>query len=199
MTTLDYRGWLPPIAVPDTGVTELQLFDGFQMHATPLVVARVVAWTIALGAVVAVAIGYDSLPDTLPVTRWTTAPKSPLVALRVPLINVMTIGLIELLSLGLRRAKRFNRSSVVIVVLFLTGAAKAAIEAMGILMLPISFSWTLMPLVAVLVVGLGTAAYLGREFLHPGRWRELQLTRMETAGVLALIWAIVTLNLPLMR
>ena len=163
----------------------------------PLVVARVVAWAIALGAVVAVTIGYDSLPDTLPVTRWNTAPKSPLVALRVPLINLMTIGLIELLSLGLRRAKQFNRSSAVVVVLFLTAAAKAAIEAIGILMLPVSFSWTLIPLVAVLFVGLGTAAFLGREFLHPRRWRELQLTHVETAGVLALISGIVALNLPL--
>lgn len=169
------------------------------MHAMPLVVARVVAWVIALGAVVAVTIGYDSLPDTLPVTRWTAAPKSPLVALRVPLINVMSVGLIELLSLGLRRAKRFNRSSAVVIVLFLMAAAKAAIEAVGILLLPISFSWTLMPLVAVLVVGVCTAAYLGSEILHPRRWRELQLTRIETAGVLALISGIVALNLPLMR
>lgn len=167
------------------------------MHAMPLVVARVVAWVIALGAVVAVTIGYDSLPDTLPVTRWTTAPKSLLVALRVPLINLMTIGLIELLSLGLRRAKQFNRSAAVVAVLFLTAAAKAVVEAIGILMLPVSFSWTLIPLVAVLFVGLGTAAFLGREFLHPQRWRELQLTGIETAGVLALISGIVALNLPL--
>jgi hypothetical protein len=163
----------------------------------PLVVARVLAWAIALGAVVAVTIGYDSLPDTLPVTRWTSAPKSPLVALRVPLINLLTIGLIELLSLGLHRAKQFNRPSAVVVVLFLTAAAKAVIEAVGILMLPVSFSWTLIPLVAVLIAGLGTAAFLGRDFLQPRRWRELQLTRIETAGVLALISGIVAINLPL--
>jgi hypothetical protein len=165
------------------------------MNTMPLDVARVVAWAIALGAVVAVAIGYDSLPDTLPLTRWTTAPKSPLVALRVPLVNLMTIGLIELLSLGLRRAEPFNRSCVA--VLFLTAAAKAVIEAIGILLLPISFSWTLIPLAAVLFVGLGTAAFLGREFLPPRRWRELQLTRIETAGALALISGIAVLNLPL--
>src|SRR5262249_41869904 len=146
---------------------------------------------------VAVTIGYDSLPDTFPVTRWTTAPKSPLVALRVPLINLMTIGLIELLSLGLRRAKQFDRAAAVVVVLFLTSAAKAVIEAIGILMLPVSFSWTLIPLLAVLFVGIGTAAFLGREFLHPRHWRELQLTRIETAGVLALISGIVALNLQL--
>jgi len=166
------------------------------MHATPLVVARVVAWAIALGAVVAVAISYDSLPDTLLVTRWNSAPKSPLVALRVPLINLMTIGLIELLSLGLRRAKQFNRSSAVVVVLLLTAAAKAAIEATSILMLPVSFSWTVIALVAVLFVGLGTAAFLGRELLRPRRWRELQLTRFETAWALAIICGIAALNVP---
>ena len=112
------------------------------MKVTPLVVARIVAWAIALGAVGAVTIGYDSLPDALPVTRWTTAPRTPLIALRVPLINLMTIGLIELLSPGLRRARHFTRSDAVVAILMLTAAAKAGIEAIGILMLPAPFSWT---------------------------------------------------------
>ena len=167
------------------------------MHAMPLVVARVLAWALAVGAVTAVMIGYDSLPDTLPVTRWTSAPKSPLIALRVPLINLMTIGLIELLSFGLRRVKQLNRSSAVVVVLLLTAAAKAVIEAIGILKLPVAISWTVIPLVAVLFVGLGTAAFLGRELLPPRVWRELQLTHIETAGVLALIFGIAALNIPL--
>ena len=167
------------------------------MPTTPLVVVRAVAWAIALGAVGAVMLAYDSLPDTLPVTRWTTVPKSLLIALRIPLINLLTMGLIELLSPALGRAKEFHRSSSLVAVLLLTAAAKAAIEAAGILRLPVSFSWTLLPLVAVLLVGLGTAAFLGREFLNPRQWGRLQLTRLETAGALALVCGIVALNLPI--
>jgi len=168
------------------------------MHYTrSLVVARVVAWSIALGAIVAVMIGYDSLPDTLPVSRWTTAPKSPLIALRVPLINLLTTGLIELLARGLFRVKRFEPTAAVVVVLLLTAAAKSAIEAVGILKLPASVSWSVIPLAAVLIVGLGTAAFLGRELLLSTRWKEVELTRLETACAVAIIAGIAVLNLPL--
>ncbi len=163
----------------------------------PLVVARIVAWTVAVGAVGAVILAYDSLPDELPVSRWTSAPKSPFIALRVPLINLLTIGLIELLSPGLHRAKQFARPSAVVTVLLLTAAAKAALEAVGILLLPVSFYWTLIPLVVVLAVGLGTAAFLGREILHSQRWRQLHMSRLETAGVLVLVAGNVVLNLPI--
>jgi fatty acid desaturase len=142
-------------------------------------------------------LGYDSLPATIPVTRWIAAPKSLFIALRIPLINLMTLGLIELLSLGLQRAKQFGRADAVVAVLLLTAAAKAGLEAAGILMLPVSFSWTLIPLVAVISVGLATAAFLGRDFLHPVRWRQLRMTRLETAGALALVMGIGALNLPL--
>jgi hypothetical protein len=169
------------------------------MHiARSLVVARVVAWMVAVGAVVAVMIGYESLPDTLPVTRWTSAPKSPFIALRVPLINLLTMGLVELLSQGIHRAGRFKNSSEIVTVLLLTAAAKAAVEAAGILWLPASASWSVMPLVAVLIVGLGTAAFLGRELLEPRHWQQIPLTRTETAGAVMLIVGIVVLNLPVL-
>jgi hypothetical protein len=176
-------------------------FEPFRLNTMrgnmPLVVARVLAWAIALGAVAAVAIGYDSLPNTLPVTRWTTAPKSLLIALRVPLINLFTLGLIELLSRALRRVSNLHHSAAMAIVLLLTAAAKAAIESIGILMLPNSIDWTQAPLIAVLALGLGSAAWLGRELLTPGRWRELQLTRAETAGVMMLVVGIAALNLPI--
>jgi hypothetical protein len=168
------------------------------MHGNrSLVVARVVAWSIALGAIAAVLIGYNSLPDTIPVSRWTTAPKSPLIALRVPLINLLTTGLLEVLARGIRRAKKFDHSTAIVVVLFLTAAAKSAIEAVGILRLPASDTWSVVALVAVLTGGLGTAAFLGRELLSSTRWKEMRLTRLETACAVALIAGIVVLNLPL--
>ncbi len=169
------------------------------MHdARSLVVARVVAWMVAVGAVVAVIVGYNALPDLLPVTRWTSAPKSPFIALRVPLINLLTMGLIELLARGIDRVQGFQHSSAVVVVLLLTAAAKAAIEAVGILWLPDSSSWSVLPLVAVLIVGLGTAAFLGRELFQIRYLQQLPLTRTEIAGAVLLIAGIVVLNLPLL-
>jgi hypothetical protein len=158
---------------------------------------RVVAWIAAVGAVVAVIIGYDTLPAEIPVTRWAVAPKSLFVVLRVPLINLMTIGLIELLSPALHRAKQFSRADAVVAVLLSTAAAKAVIETGGILVSTVPSSWTVAPIVAVLFVGLGTAAFLSREFLQPQRWQQLQMTRLELTGAVGLVIGIVALNLPL--
>lgn len=162
-------------------------------------IARIVAWILAVGAVGAVAISYDSLPDELPVTRWTSAPKSLLLALRVPLINLLTVGLVELLSPGLHRVKNFHHADGLVSILLLTAAAKAVIEATGILLLPKPFSWTMLPLAVVLAVGLGTAAFLGRDLLESQRWKEMKMTRAETFAAATFVSAIVLLNLPLLR
>lgn len=168
-----------------------------RMNVGLIVATRVIAWVVVAGAVCAVAIGYDSLPATLPITRWTTAPKSVFLALRVPLINLMTLGLIEVLSPGLRRVQSFDRADAILTTLLLTVAAKAGIEAAGILMLPTPFTWTLMPLVGVLSVGLAMAVFFGRDLLRRERWKEMRMTRLETTGALAIVTAIVVLNLPL--
>ena len=167
------------------------------MHVRAVSAARGIAWAVVVGAVCALAIGYDSLPDMLPVTRWTTAPKSVFLALRVPLINLMTLGLIEVLSPGLRRVTDFERAGAILATLFLTVAAKAGIEAAGILLLPVPFGWTMIPLIAVLSVGLGLTVYFGRDLLQRERWKQMHMTRLETAGAVALVTGIVILNLPL--
>jgi hypothetical protein len=164
---------------------------------TYLAAIRALAWAVALGAVAAVAARYDKLPYELPLTRWTMAAKSPLVALRVPLINVLTLGLVELLSRALRRASETPETRAALVALFLTTAAKSAIEAAGLLLLPRWFAWTLVPLGVVLIAGLATAVYFGREWLRPQRWKELRMTRGEGAAGLAIVSGIVLLNLPI--
>jgi hypothetical protein len=159
--------------------------------------ARVIAWGVAVGSVCAVAIGYDSLPAELPVTRWSTAPKSWSLALRIPLINLLSLGLIEVMSQGLRKVEGFGRVDAIVTALLLTAAAKSAIEAAGILSLPASPAWTFLLLVAVLLVGLATASWLGRELFHRDLWKQMQLTRWETVAAVVLVAGIVALNLPL--
>lgn len=168
------------------------------MNVRMIVFARIAAWAVGAGAVAAVIVGFQSLPSSLPLTWWTTVPKTPLIALRIPLINVLTIALIEFLSPGLHRANEFNRVDAVISVLFLTAAAKTGIEAVGILASPVSSTLMIVPLAAVLVAGLGTAAFLGRRLLDPKGWRSLRMSRPESFGAAAAIAGIVILNLPLM-
>lgn len=165
------------------------------MLRRPLICAQIITWAVALGAVGAVAVAYDSLPDVLPVTRWINAPKSPLLAVRIPLINVLSVGLIELLTRGLHRSGPAQRADAVAIVLLLTAAAKACIEATGILLLPTPFSWTLAPLSAVLMIGLGTSIWLGRQWLHAGEWRQATLTGPESLIAAALVAGIVALQL----
>ncbi len=168
------------------------------MNTRNLVMTRVVAWAIATSVVGAVAVGYESLPAMIPVTRWTEAPKSLLIALRVPLINLMSVGMIESLSPSLRRIKDFHRADGVVAVLLLTAAAKAAIEGAGILMLPRSFAWTLIPLVTVLLAGIASASYIGRQLMDPRRWSELKMTATESVAAIACLIGIAILNLPLL-
>src|SRR5688572_33026890 len=43
------------------------------MKTSHLVWSRLVAWVCAIGALVALVVAYDQLPDLLPVTRWSLA------------------------------------------------------------------------------------------------------------------------------
>lgn len=167
------------------------------MNVSLMPAVRFLAWGIAVTAVVGMFVSYDSLPETLPLTRWTAAPKTPLLALRVSLINLLTLGLIELLWCGLRRVKGFAHPDSVAATLLLTLAAKAGVEGAGLLLLPVPFAWTLWPLIVIIVAGLGTAAYFGRELFDAARWNQLRMTRLESIAALAIISAIVILNVPI--
>lgn len=153
---------------------------------------------IAIGAVCAVMLRYDALPETIPVTRWTSAAKSPLVALRIPLINLLMLGLVEVLLSSLRRTLPIRRAHAVASVLLLTAAAKACIEGVAIVALPTPLDWTVLPLIAVIAAGLGTAVFLCRELLENSRWRHLTMTKRETTLTLVLVAGIAILNVPLL-
>jgi hypothetical protein len=164
---------------------------------SPLALIRVGAWIVALGAAGVVLLGYDSLPAEIPLTRWNVAPKTLFIALRIPLVNLLSLGLIELLSPALHRAKDLVRADAVVGILLSTAAAKAVIEAVGILAWTAPHAWTLIPLLAVLLTGLGAAALLARGLLRQNAWRELRMTRLETTAAAVLLAGIAALNAPL--
>jgi len=97
--------WLA--TAPTSSKTQTVVRDfGWLSRRSPrfLGLARVLAWGAGYGAALIVAYDYPSLPDELRLSRWTMAPKSMFLALRVPLINLAMIGLCEILARILGRA-----------------------------------------------------------------------------------------------
>lgn len=112
---------------------------------------------MSLGALLLVVAIYDRMPDVLPVTRWTGAPRSLLVAFRIPAINLLAVLLIDLLGRVLGRSPHRVRGQVAVTALFLAAGLKSAIEAGELYALPTTFVWTPAATLAVVVAGLGVA------------------------------------------
>jgi hypothetical protein len=148
--------------------------------------------------VLVVALRYESLPAVTPITRWESAPRTLFLALRVPLVNLCSVALIDVLGRSLRRTDGIRHTDSVVSVLLLTAAAKSVIEAISILALPNSQAWTMPSLAAILVVGLGLAAYLARDLIADGAWRRMHATKAETVALAGALLGIAILNLPLL-
>lgn len=161
--------------------------------------ARVLAWCAGYGAAFAVAYDYPSLPDELRLTRWTLAPKSMFFALRVPLINLATIGLCELCARILARAPAEQRhvAECAGAALLCTAGIKALLTAIDLVSWPASRPAS--PLVAFLVVatGLSLAAWFAQPVIAAGSWRALRSTRVEQVFGALLLLVIAALNVPL--
>jgi len=159
--------------------------------------ARVGAAAIAVGvcACVAVAIAYPALPAMLPVSRWQLEPKSPVIALRLPLINLAMIGFALVAWRALARsephvARRLGP------LLMATAVAKAVIEAVELLAQPTPSPLLFPTLLACLGLGLSACIVTGRA-LAPGRWRSITVTSGEKKTALGLTASIVLLEVPL--
>lgn len=161
--------------------------------------SRFVAWVLAAGAALVVALDYDSLPAQIPLSRWDDIAKTPFLALRVPLINLASLALIEVFLRPVSRLEGFGSAAAVAISLYLTVAGKAVLEALGLLLLPHSSGWTLVPLIAVLALGLGFAIVQSRSVWLGGGWCKLQMRPMENAALVVLTAAILGLNWPLMK
>ena len=158
-------------------------------------IVRLCAWVVALAALGLVVMGYEHLHATLPVTRWTTAPRSPLVALRIPAINLLMLVLIDILRRVLARSPQGDRWIGVLIPLYATGAAKAAIEAGELLAWPAASAWSVVALIGVVAGGLAWAAWRALPLQLTDWRRDLQFTTGEYAGVALAMLAIVALQL----
>lgn len=154
-------------------------------------VAIGVAVLLACACVGAVIASYDSLPAVLPVTRWTSAGKSPTVAVRVPLINVLTtIGLAAIWTAfepaGFPRAAGLTVMAAAVM--------KSIGEAVELLMLP-EETWALTaPIATSVVAAIAVAATTSRCWLRGRGWRSARWTPLRTTIVIGALVGIVGLN-----
>lgn len=161
--------------------------------------ARVLAWGAGYGAAFLVAYDYPSLPDEIRLSRWTMAPKTMFFALRVPLINLATIGLCELLARILLRAPAEQRHAAECAgaALLCTAGIKALLAAIELVSWPAQRPSNTLVAFLVVATGLSLAAWFAQPLLVAGAWRGLRSTRLEQAFGASLLLSIAVLNLPL--
>jgi hypothetical protein len=167
----------------------------FQRHFLNCI--RVMAWSLVLGSLLAIILGYGALPDMLPISRWHSAKKSWFLAVRVPLINLLSLASIEVLS---RSVTRYRSDSIAIwvgPVLSITAGFKSVVESVEMLLLPRKSDVLFMVLVTMVLTGSITSLWLGRSLLKKESWKHLKTTYGEKVVLFALIAAILGLNVVL--
>ena len=161
---------------------------------------RTICWLLAIASVVLVVVRYDSLPDEFPLTRWTTVTKTPFLAVRVPLINLASLALIELLATNLRRLTPTMTSSernLYLCLLAIIGA-KTVIETFELVGLANLQTPALKyGLIVAVLAGLSAACYFFTR-IEPARRQTLFHTDRKTHVLIGvLLAAILVFNLPL--
>lgn len=170
------------------------------MRAPRLIsLARTLAWFAGYGAAFMVAYAYASLPDELPLSYSSFANKSMFAALRVPAINLLMIGLTDVLARGASRSAPEHRPAAerAGATLLCAAGVKAWLAAKELLSLPDPDPAIRIGGVVTVVVGVVLAAWFARPLWAPEAYRHLRWTTLELllAGVLVL--AIIGLNLPI--
>ena len=161
-------------------------------------VVRLSAWSVALGAVAVVALRYDALPETLPLTRWSAAPKTWLTALRVPAICLVSLGLVELICASIRRLPGCDYRRSLTAILLLTAAWKSAASALSLILLPAEILLLDVLWISLTLLGVALALWQGRDLMRAGRLRQLRWTRLESALGIVLGCLLLALQLPLL-
>lgn len=169
------------------------------MRSRLIALARVLSWLAGYGAAFMVAYAYAALPDDLPFSRWTSAPKTLFLALRIPAINLMMIGLADLLSRSLSRSLPEHRTAAerVGATLLCTAGFKAWIAAREILAWPDPSPAIRVAGILTVAGGVALATVFARPLFAPRAYQQLRWTRVELTVACVLVASVVLLNLPL--
>lgn len=174
-----------------------QQYDASVSVPTTLRAVRIVAWLCAIGAFLTVIGNYEQLPDVLPVSRWTGAPRSWILALRVPIINACMLGMAEAFSRSLQRIPSAAHLWKTAAILLATAGIKCVLEAAELMLLPSRHVVLTATLVLVLVVGLSAASLTAMQDLKNRKWRQLRATPAENLIIAVMVGCVVAMNLPL--
>lgn len=147
---------------------------------------RIIAWITCLGAILAIWLRYDSLPSPIPVTRWSLLPKTITIALRIPIINFITLLLLEILSRSLLRLSHPAPIQTALCLLYTLVAAKAVVEAVELLLLPAQHRVIPLLLLIGVAATLGVIGWLLKPMLTDGAWKKMEFTRGEKIAAVAL-------------
>lgn len=164
-----------------------------------IALARVLAWGAGYGAALIVAYDYQGLPEELPLSRWTAAPKTMFMAVRVPLAHLALIALCELLARCLLRAPAEHRPAAerTAAALLCAAGLKAWLSAKAIISLPDVSPALGAASFAVMAAGVVLGAWFARTLIGSGAARTLRFTRTERALGALLIAALLVLSAPL--
>jgi hypothetical protein len=162
-----------------------------------LAIIRSLACICSIGAVIAVAFFYDDLPARMPVTRWSTASKTWLIALRIPVVNLCMTAFAVILSCSLQRLPGNRKLWLSGAILLTIAATKSIAEAIELSKLPAKSKAAPIMLVASVAIGLISALWIGRHDLSNGAWRHLEFTSGEKKLSLALAAVIALMNAPI--
>ncbi len=166
-------------------------------HPTLVVAIRVVSWMLAIGSLLAIVSSFGSLPDELPISRWHSANKTWFLAVRVPLTNLFSLGLIEVLGRSLSRFQSNSNANWIGPVLSVTAGTKALVESIEMLRLPDRHAIFSILLVALVLAGVVFSLWCGKDLLKNGKWKALKTTYNERIAIAVLVTAIIGLNIPL--
>src|SRR5688572_9744754 len=170
------------------------------MRAPRLIaLARAMAWFAGYGAAFMVAYAYASLPDDLTLSSGLSpaggVQKTMFSALRVPIINLMMIGLADLLARSASRSLREHREAAerACATLLCAAGLKAWLAARDVLSWPEPEASVRIAGVATIAGGVALAAWFARSLWAPRAYQHLRWTRLELGLACVLIAGIVGL------
>lgn len=165
-----------------------------------IALARAVAWFAGYGAAFMVAYASANLPGDLSPSTALPAARDVatgiLLALRIPIINLMTIGLTDLFARGASRSLREHQQAAerTCATLLCAAGLKAWIAARELLAWPEPDASTRVAGVVTIVGGLALAAWYARPLWAPRAYQHLRWTRLELGIASVLLLGIIGLN-----